>query len=245
MAEIRWVTAFVDLPAAAFDVGARFWAAVTGWPLSERRGEQGQFATLLPPAGDAFLRVQAVGSGGGLHLDLHTDDVAGLATRAEDLGADVTDRSAQLVLLRSPGGFRFCVTEHGGETRHPAATVWPGGRSLPDQVCLDLPAHLADPETAFWAGLTGWALTPSDSPEFQHLRDPSLPVRLLLQRLGAGDPGQVVRAHLDLSCDDVDAEAVRHVGLGATLLDRRPGWTVLRDPAGLVYCATARVPPGP
>lgn len=242
MAEVRWVTAFVDLPAASFEAGARFWSAVTGWPLSPRRGEHEEFATLLPRAGDAFLRVQAIGSRGGIHLDLHADDVPGLTRHATRLGAVVANQQDDLVVLRSPGGFGFCVTAHEGQTSAPRAGAWPGGRSLPDQVCLDLPAPLAEAEVAFWTDLTGWQLSQSDSPEFRHLRDPGMPVRLLLQRLGADDGGEVVRAHLDLSCDDKDAEAQRHAGLGATVLEPHRGWTVLRDPAGLAYCTTARVP---
>jgi hypothetical protein len=34
---------------------------VTGWPVSARRGDQGEFATLQPPDGYGPLKVQVVG----------------------------------------------------------------------------------------------------------------------------------------------------------------------------------------
>ena len=71
---IRWWTAFIDLPADQFEVGAGFWESVTGSVRSAPRGATGQFATLVPPEGDAFLRVQRVTDGcGGIHIDHHTD----------------------------------------------------------------------------------------------------------------------------------------------------------------------------
>ena len=47
---IRWVYAFIDRPKERFDQAAAFWTAVTGTTLSARRGADGEFATLLPPA---------------------------------------------------------------------------------------------------------------------------------------------------------------------------------------------------
>ena len=46
--------------------------------------------------------------------------------------------------------------------------------------------------------------------------------------------------HLDLAAEDIDAEAERLVGLGATLADPQPGetWRVLLDPAGHPFCVT-------
>ena len=47
----EWIQVFLDTPADAFEEAVGFWSAVTGWAPSERRGEDGQFLTLLPPAG--------------------------------------------------------------------------------------------------------------------------------------------------------------------------------------------------
>ncbi len=48
-----WVQVFLDVPGQAFEDSVAFWSAVTGWQPSERRGEDGQFLTLLPAAGSA------------------------------------------------------------------------------------------------------------------------------------------------------------------------------------------------
>lgn len=51
-----------------------------------------------------------------------------------------------------------------------------------------------------------------------------------------------VRAHPDLACSGVGAEAARHKGLGATWVRDGAGWVTMRDPAGLAYCVTRRDP---
>ncbi|WP_255657163.1 VOC family protein [Actinoplanes sp. L3-i22] len=236
------MTGFLDTPAGHAPAAERFWLAVTGTTLSARRGD-GAFATLLPAAGDATLRVQVVGDPPARgHLDLHVDDPFTAAAEAEALGAAEVRRDDDLVVLRSPGGVVFCLVGWAGERSAPPARCWPGGQaSLADQLCLDIPAAGYDAETAFWRAVTGWAYDPMPHcPEFRRLLSPgSVPVRLLLQRLDAGPAG----VHVDLACDDVDAEVARHEVLGATVVHRVPGdWTTLRDPAGRAYCVTARPP---
>lgn len=46
--------------------------------------------------------------------------------------------------------------------------------------------------------------------------------------------------HLDLACDDRDAEEQRHRVLGADFVRRTDQWTTMRDPAGRDYCLTRR-----
>lgn len=153
---IRWTTAFVDLPASRFDAGVAFWQAVTGASLSPMRGQAGEFATLLPDEGDAFLRVQRVPDGrAGVHIDLHADDVEGLARRAVDLGAQVLHRAGHVVMA-SPAGCTFCAVPHRGESQRPVPRRSPGGTCLVDQVSIDVPAGAYDAECAFWSALTGW-----------------------------------------------------------------------------------------
>ena len=230
---VRWVTGFLDTP----DTSAEgFWRAVTSSGLSARRGG-GAFATLLPAAGDPYLRVQVVGDPPArAHLDLHTDDVPGLAGRAADLGAAPLSAQDGLVVLRSPAGLVFCVVAWAGERVRPA----PVGGSLVDQMCLDVPVPRFEAEAGFWSALTGWARRPAGSPEFDFLVRPhGMPLRLLLQRTGGDRAGM----HLDLACADVPAEVARHEALGASVVRRVPGdWTTLRDPAGREYCVTARWP---
>ncbi|HEX4976541.1 MAG TPA: VOC family protein [Nocardioides sp.] len=237
MTGVRWVTAFLDTAEERADEAEVFWSRVTGYRVSPRRGRREEFATLLPPEGDAFLKVQRVVQSppGGLHLDLHTDDVPGLAQKAEDLGATASYLEAGYVVCGSPGGLTFCVVGHPGESR-PGPADWPGGRSLVDQVCLDIPPSRWDSEVAFWAALTGWERG-RQSGEFGRLvRPEGQPLMFLLQRLDDEQPG--VTAHLDLGSDDADAEAARHVALGATEVRRADGWITLLDPAGRPYCVT-------
>lgn len=241
MSGVGWVTAFIDTDEDRAPDVERFWCAVTGSLLSARRGDRDEFATLLPPDGDPFLRTQTVVQSppGGMHLDLHTHRVDDLAARAEGLGAEASYHESGYVVLGSPGGMTFCIVGHPGGQR-PGPVPWTGGRSLVDQVCLDIPPSRFDAEVTFWAELSGWAQTQkADQSEFARLaRGDGLPLQLLLQRLDDEQP--VVTAHLDLACDHRDAEVDRHVALGASLVRRACGWTTLRDPSGREYCVTDR-----
>jgi hypothetical protein len=83
-----WVSGFVDLEPAAYDVGLAFWRDVTGWSVSGSRGETGEFVSLVPPVGDPHLLVQRLDSGGSrIHVDLHVEDPRAAADRAVALGA--------------------------------------------------------------------------------------------------------------------------------------------------------------
>lgn len=244
---IRWTTAFWDFPAEGFEDGTAFWLKVTDSTLSPRRGPDSEFATLMPNGGDPCLRVQRIRDGkGGNHIDLHVDDVEAETERAQSLGASLILAEPGLTVLNSPGGFTFCLVDYDGEAEVPAPVLWPGGqRSRPDQVCIDIPPQAFDYELAFWRSLTGWPQSGSDWREFRRLLPPSeLPLHFLLQRLDSTERGQSARAHVDLSCSDVDAEVERHVELGAEKGGRHAHWQVMRDPAGLIYCITDKDPDG-
>ena len=239
MSGIRWAWLFLDTPRAEVERSWTFWAEVTGWSLSPTRGEQDEYATLLPPRGDSWLKLQAVDEGpGGIHLDLDTDDVASAAERAEGLGATRTGSIGDsVVVLRSPGGFPFCLTTWHGDCE----PVRDGAVELVDQVCLDCPQDVHEAEVAFWAALTGWVWSDVDEAELSVLQRPAgMPFRLLFQRLG--DPTGAVRAHADIACADREASLVRHLAAGARVVHVRQGWTVMSDPAGRVYCLTDRSP---
>ena len=226
---VRWMTGFLDTPSR---VAEPFWQAVTGSGLSPRRGPDGRFATLVPAGGDAYLRVQVVGDGPPrAHLDLHVEDVAAQAARAVAGGATVVLDDGDLVVLRSPAGLPFCLVSWQGEAVRPT-----GGRSLADQLSLDVPVAVFDAEADFWAELTGWPRRPGSLPEFDFLvRPDGMPLRLLLQRVG-GAAGM----HVDFACTDRPAEVARHEQLGARVVAVYPRWTTLRDPAGRAYCVTDR-----
>ncbi|MFD8152100.1 VOC family protein [Streptomyces sp. NPDC059720] len=236
---IRWTYAFIDRPRPGFGAACAFWTAVTDTRLSELRGEQQEFVTLLPDGGaDACVKVQAVGPGpGGAHPDFCVDDVAEFAAAAVRLGASVVTDLGSLVVLRSPGGQLFCADPWRGQAARPG--VVRGSRL--DQVCVDVPPSAYGAEVAFWSALlAGWKSRPGSLPEFHVIEPPSgLPVRLLLQRL---DEERPVSAHLDLACADPAGTRARHEALGAAFVAAFPGWTVMRDPAGGLYCLTSRDP---
>ncbi len=217
-----WLTAFIDLPAAAYDDGVAFWTGVTGYSVSPSRGEHNEFATLVPPEGDAFLRVQRVADGpGGVHLDVHRP-------------------GQEFAVRRSPGRFTYCEVSE-TLSKRPSPATWPGGhRSFVDQVCLDIAPGAYERECEFWSELTGLPQRQSEYfPEFRTLVRPlDQPIRLLLQRVGDDRPQ--VTAHLDVFTTDREAEVARHEALGATVLRVHSHFTVLTDPTGTAYCITPR-----
>lgn len=243
MIEPLWTTVFIDVPAESHPAAQQFWAGVTGNDVTPAWGPEREFSTLQPPQGDAYLGVQRIGSGGpGVHPDLHVSDIEAAAREAEGIGAIWLHGLEGIAVLRSPGGLAFCLVGPGPAHR-PAPTEWAeSGRSFVDQICLDAPSAVHDVEAEFWGALVGWEIRGGvRSAEYSRFDVPDhLPVLWLLQRLEE-DEGPV-RAHLDLSADDREAETRRHVRLGATVLDTREWWTVLHDPAGAAYCITDREP---
>ncbi|PKH41446.1 hypothetical protein SAMN05192575_11243 [Nocardioides alpinus] len=234
MRPLPWIQVFLDTPAAAFDDAVAFWSAVTGWTPSERRGEDGQFLTLVPPAGSAYVKVQAVDRPSGIHLDLDTADRPASIEQARTLGATTAWSYHDVEVMRSPGGFLFCQTLRDG-----APALVRDGSTILDQVCLDIPSSSWDVEVAFWRDLTGRELQEATAPGFARLVAPDQP-RLLLQRLGEGDGP--VRAHPDLATSDRAGDTDRHVELGASVVGVHAYWTVLSAPGGQVYCLTDRDP---
>ncbi|MBC2934535.1 VOC family protein [Nocardioides sp. zg-1228] len=229
-----WIQVFLDTPASAFDETVRFWSAVTGWTPSERRGEDGQFLTLVPASGAAYVRVQAVDAPAGVHLDLDSSDRSAAVARATSLGATPAWTYHDVEVMRSPGGLAFCHTLVDGEPR-----LVRDGATILDQVCLDVPSRQWDAEIAFWADLTGRGPQQGPSPAFVRLVEYGM-LRLLLQRLD--EPDGTVRAHVDLATADRTADVAQHVRLGARLEAVRDHWTVLTAPGGQVYCLTDRDP---
>lgn len=245
---IRWLTIFLDFPAQDFATGVAFWREVTGSGLSSYRGTAGEFATLLPQ-GDPWLRVQRVRDGaGGCHLDLHLDGGAGalddVAADAVRLGARVQHRDDGLVILDSPGRFRFCLVCWEQERTVPDPVVLgEEGASRADQLCLDIPPGAFDRECSFWAGLTGWDLRAGVRPEFAYLERPQgIPARLLLQRRSQAGECDDVTGHIDFACADPGRLAQRHVASGAQITAPFTYGVTMADPVGRPYCLTMRDP---
>ncbi len=239
-----WMTAFVDLAPDEFDRGVEFWRGVTGYDLSPVRGDHDEFATLVPPEGDAHLRVQRLGDGPSrVHIDLHVTDPAAAADEAVALGATVVTRHPTYAVLTSPGGFEFCF-ERQALSRPAAPADWGGGlTSVVDQVCLDVPEPAYETEFGFWRALTGWE-------EREVARAPGVPPADPPARPAAAAPAcsdwrsesGPVRAHFDLAASDQQTEVERHRALGASVAWFGDGWTVMAAPAGPAYCITGRSP---
>ncbi|WP_033342744.1 VOC family protein [Catenuloplanes japonicus] len=232
---LAWVTAYLDRPADRLREAVAFWESVTGamavpQPLP-------QFVGLRPVAGDVTVMLQGIDDGpGGVHLDLAVADVSAFCARARATGATETEDHGSWRVLRSPAGLRFCVDTADGRGVRPK----PAEGVLLDQVSLDVGPAAYDPELAFWTALTGWSPRPTSLPELRRLvPPPGSPVQLLLQRCATEQPAA---AHADLACADIPAVRVRHEALGAAFVAEFPGWTVMRDPVGAVYCLTSRPP---
>jgi hypothetical protein len=239
---IRWVWAVIDRPQGQFEQSAGFWSAVTETRLaSAGRGVGDEPASLLPSAGDPCLKLRGTGGRGGAHLDLAVDEVAAVAGQARRLGAEVVASSAGWSSMRSPAGQPFCLVRWQGESVRPEV-VRPAGRTASrlDQVCFDVSGARYDAEVRFWGSLTGWDFHRGVSPERDLLKPPvSLPVRILVQRLGRARPAS---GHLDMACSDIEATRVWHESLGARAVRRWPRWIVMEDPADGIYCLTVRDP---
>ncbi len=233
-----WLTAFLDFPAAEFDAGVRFWAAGTGYSLSASRGEAGEFATLLPPTGDAFLKVQRLVDGPTrLHLDVHVTDPWASAAAAEAAGARLVEESPHgYLVLHSPGGFTFCLVKQPAHSV-PGPVTWPSGhRSRVSRFCLDVPRKHYAAEVAFFESLLGGSWRRVDDPETALRAAGSCPLDLRFQPASLATE---VTAHLHVVTDDLGAEVARLADLGARPRAVRPGKTIMEVPGGAVLCVVA------
>ncbi|MDF1602186.1 VOC family protein [Nocardioides sp. YIM 152315] len=111
--------AVIDLPADRHANAARFWAAVTGWPIGAARPGRPELRSLEPPEGTAYLHLQEIGGSPRVHLDVETDDPASFVTESIALGALPVADHDRWQTLRSPGGLPFCVVP--AQPHRPAA----------------------------------------------------------------------------------------------------------------------------
>lgn len=100
----------------------------------------------------------------------------------------------------------------------------------------------------FWSAALDRPIDPSDAqtaPYFASIgRENPTPGDPVLMFIAVPEPKTVKnRTHLDLDCDDREAEVERLVGLGATLVHEKNEWgvhwTTLLDPAGNEFCVAA------
>jgi len=248
---LDWIHVFVDVPPEAASTTRTFWSKALGWETGPPWTQHPEFRSLIPDAGDPYVHVQEIDGEPRVHLDLVVDDLDTARDALLDLGAEAAARTAQWQVMRSPGGFPFCLCREPAAGSRPPAAQHDGHSSRLVQVCIDAPGDRFEREVAFWREATGWYYQPSPHhPELADLRgSATAPVRLLMQRLGFDDPGRTTRAHIDLGSDDLDAEADRLVSLGARkvgpgkgYVDRTRGWVLMADPTGMPFCVTSKPP---
>jgi hypothetical protein len=100
-------------------------------------------------------------------------------------------------------------------------------------VVLDFPSDVHDAARDFWGvALAADVRRGREYPEYHVLEHPAALGTVMVQLLRDGPS----RIHLDIETDDRDAEVARLVNAGATIVERHEDWTVLRDPAGLLFC---------
>ena len=107
-------------------------------------------------------------------------------------------------------------------------------RSRIGVVLVDHPEEDWEESLTFWAAVHGATPVAEDGEESEYRTIGRVGTLLFAsQRTGAGSPPRV---HLDIETDDVPAEVARVLALGATVIEERKGYTILRDPAGMVFC---------
>lgn len=99
---------------------------------------------------------------------------------------------------------------------------------------IDSPLDQADASVAFWSQALGVPAEPEDDDDdYIHLPGAIPGIELEVQAVD-----DAPRYHIDIETDDIEAEAQRLVGLGATVI-AKPGWYVLRAPGGHILCVVA------
>jgi hypothetical protein len=98
----------LDVAADQYDEAARFWEEVAGRTAKPEADEP--YASLGRLDG-VELALQRTGAGTPprVHLDVETDDVPAEVDRLVGLGAAVTSRFDDYVILADPAGHPFCV----------------------------------------------------------------------------------------------------------------------------------------
>jgi hypothetical protein len=240
---MAWIHALLDVPTSSRAVAADFWGAALGWPAGSPWRGHPELQSFEPPSGTPYVHLQEIDGPPRVHLDLEADDADALVGQAVELGARLVGRSDRWQTLLSPGELPFCVLAATDDRPLPEPVTWPGGhRTRLVQLCIDSPTSRHPTEVTFWRALLGGRWVDSPAVEFagKWHDDLGSPIQLLFQRLD--EPDGPVRAHLDLGTDDLAAEASRLIDLGAEDVAPGRGWHVLRDPVGLLFCATLNSP---
>jgi hypothetical protein len=239
---MTWLHVVIDVPTSAHAAQARFWSEALGWPMGEPWSGHPELRSFEPPRGTSYVHLQEIDGPPRVHIDLESLDPEGTVGRAVDLGAELVAEHERWRTLASPGGLPFCILT-AGDHEPPEPVAWPQGhRTRLVQVCIDSPVAAHDREVTFWRAFLDGRWVESRAREFagKSHDDAGSPLQLLFQRLD--EPAGPVRAHLDLGTDDLAAEVSRLRDAGAEDVHPGRGWHALRDPAGLLFCATENSP---
>jgi len=100
-------------------------------------------------------------------------------------------------------------------------------------VVLDFGPDVHDQAKEFWkVALAADIRRGISYPEYHVLEHPAALGPVMVQLVGESGS----RVHLDIETDDPRAEVRRLVAAGATVAEEHDEWTVMSDPAGLLFC---------
>jgi predicted enzyme related to lactoylglutathione lyase len=219
----------------------RFWAEALGWEVSS----EGPGVTNLEPEGfvypdpvavcmDLIVSREPKTAKNRVHVDLATTSAAHqaeLVKRLMDLGAtpaDIGQGDVPWTVLADPEGNEFCVLDSLYAETGPIASVV---------------VDCADPRAMarFWGSAMDWTVHEVTGHKAVLRSAAGVGPYLLFLRTPDKKTGWN-RVHLDVRPypgDDLDAEAARLRGLGATAVDLGGNdvpWVVLADPEGNEFC---------
>lgn len=223
----------VDVPSAAHDRAVAWWAdALGGTPLA-----WGERSTRLDGArARVGVHVQRLDDGpGGYHLDVAAVEVDRAVAALVDRGATVVDDTQGRTVLRDPAGLPFCVVGDADEEQLSDDRTALHLRVL----LLDVPAHLAAAEVAFWAAAFDVAPHREERyPDYTALvpvPGSTGPTNLYVQAIHDGP----ARMHVDLHAPDEgrrDEALARMLAAGAVEVGRFERWVTVRSPGGPLAC---------
>jgi predicted enzyme related to lactoylglutathione lyase len=98
-------------------------------------------------------------------------------------------------------------------------------------IIIDCRTKDVEAATAFWGAALGYKVKPTDDPRYIDFAVPEGQPEVGIQKVDHES-----RVHLDIETDDIEAEAKRLEGLGATRVAQIKSWWVMQAPTGQKFC---------